>query len=64
MCSDAKCPVSSATSEDRRNRADIAASFQVEISWFQTANSQNGFVLNMSGLNKPASSCLASGGKV
>lgn len=32
MCSDAKCPVSSATKEDRRNRADIAASFQVEIS--------------------------------
>ncbi|KAF3579583.1 hypothetical protein DY000_02029409 [Brassica cretica] len=28
MCSDAKCPVSSATKEDRRNRADIAASFQ------------------------------------
>jgi hypothetical protein len=28
MCSDAKCPVSSATNEDRRNRADIAASFQ------------------------------------
>ncbi|KAL0862251.1 hypothetical protein Bca101_041369 [Brassica carinata] len=26
---DAKCPVSSATKEDRRNRADIAASFQV-----------------------------------
>ncbi|ESQ39158.1 hypothetical protein EUTSA_v10001427mg [Eutrema salsugineum] len=25
---DAKCPVSSATNEDRRNRADIAASFQ------------------------------------
>ena len=31
MCSDAKCPVSSATKEDRRNRADIAASFQVDI---------------------------------
>ena len=30
MCSDAKCPVSSATKEDRRNRADIAASFQVD----------------------------------
>lgn len=29
MCSDAKCSVSSATKEDRRNRADIAASFQV-----------------------------------
>ncbi|KAG2289951.1 hypothetical protein Bca52824_049555 [Brassica carinata] len=28
MCSDAKCPFSSATKEDRRNRADIAASFQ------------------------------------
>ncbi|CAN6832596.1 unnamed protein product, partial [Brassica oleracea] len=27
---DAKCPVSSATKEDRRNRADIAASFQVD----------------------------------
>lgn len=30
MCSDGKCPLSSATNEDRRNRADIAASFQVE----------------------------------
>lgn len=29
LCSNATIPVSSATSEDRKSRADIAASFQV-----------------------------------
>ena len=31
MCSNAEIPISCASSQDRRSRADIAASFQVNI---------------------------------
>jgi hypothetical protein len=33
MCSNAEIPISSASSQDRRSRADIAASFQVTFLW-------------------------------